>query len=214
MTALAAKNDQRSRETSKLVKGSEGRFASASLSLNQSVAAMSDIQAQSSKISRIIQVIEDIAFQTNLLALNAAVEAARAGEAGAGFAVVAAEVRNLSQRCAQAAQDTTAMIEESILKSQQGQVKVDQAADALQGLIADSTAVAQLVRQGSESRQHESDTLTRIAQAINQVDRLTQHTAASAEQGASAAAELNAQSDSLQDVVGRLQRMMGIQAAA
>lgn len=211
--ALAAKSEGRSRETAQLVKSSEARFSVASLSLEQSVTAMSDIHAQSGKISKIIKVIDEIAFQTNILALNAAVEAARAGEAGAGFAVVAAEVRNLSQRCSQAAHDTTTLIEESISKAKDGKVKVDHVAQTLEGLIGESAAIARLVKEATGSRQSEKETLDRIAQAISQVDSLTQHTAASAEQGASAASELNAQSESLQDLVGTLEQMVGIRAA-
>ncbi|MCX6596648.1 MAG: methyl-accepting chemotaxis protein [Acidobacteria bacterium] len=211
--ALAEKNDSCSRETAQLVKSSETRFSVASLSLEQSVAAMSDIHAQSAKISKIIKVIDEIAFQTNILALNAAVEAARAGEAGAGFAVVAAEVRNLSQRCAQAAHDTTALIEESITKAKDGKVKVDHVASALEGLIAESAAIARLVTEATSSRQSEKETLARIAQAISQVDTLTQRTAASAEQGAASASELNAQSDSFLDLVGTLEQMVGVEAA-
>src|SRR6202011_2193544 len=100
-------------------------------SLDQMIVAMGEINTQSDKISKIIKVIDEIAMQTNILALNAAVEAARAGEAGMGFAVVADEVRNLSQRCSQAAKDTAALIEESIAKSNEGGVKLDQVTKAI-----------------------------------------------------------------------------------
>src|SRR6202011_3561146 len=96
--------------------------------------SMREIGASSGKISKIIKVIDEIAFQTNILALNAAVEAARAGEAGMGFAVVADEVRNLAQRCAQAAKDTAVLIEESITKSNDGKTKVDQVAMAIRAI--------------------------------------------------------------------------------
>src|SRR6202050_4338942 len=99
--------------------------------LGHMVGSMDEINASSKKISKIIRVIDEIAFQTNILALNAAVEAARAGEAGMGFAVVADEVRNLAQRCAQAARDTSGLIEESIAKSRDGKVRLDEVAAAM-----------------------------------------------------------------------------------
>ena len=129
--AMACRNSENAREAAMLVTGSQQQFAQTNHSLHQMVAAMDDINTQSGKISKIIKVIDEIAFQTNILALNAAVEAARAGEAGMGFAVVADEVRNLAQRCAQAAKDTAALIEESIAKSGDGKAKVDQVAAAI-----------------------------------------------------------------------------------
>ena len=103
-------------------------------SLDEMVASMTAIQESSQKVSKIIKTIDEIAFQTNILALNAAVEAARAGEAGMGFAVVADEVRNLAQRAAQAARDTTGLIEESIARAQGGTTKVGEVADAIRGI--------------------------------------------------------------------------------
>ena len=105
---------------------SHNQLTETNVALEQTVGAIAEINASSDKISRIIKVIDEIAFQTNILALNAAVEAARAGEAGMGFGVVADEVRNLAQRCAQAARDTTALIEESVGKARDGKEKVDQ----------------------------------------------------------------------------------------
>ena len=132
INSMARKNTENSRQAAALVTQSEQKFVQTNQSLNQMVVAMGDIHTQSGKISKIIKVIDEIAFQTNILALNAAVEAARAGEAGMGFAVVADEVRNLAQRCAQAAKDTAALIEESIAKSNDGKVKVDEMAAAIQ----------------------------------------------------------------------------------
>ena len=125
---MAHKNTENSQEAARLMALSRSKFDEAEQDLNQMVTAMSEINSQSDKIARIIKVIDEIAFQTNILALNAAVEAARAGEAGMGFAVVADEVRGLAQRSAQAAKDTSSLIEESISKSNNGKVKVDQAA--------------------------------------------------------------------------------------
>ena len=126
------------------------------------VSAMDGINASSQKISKIIKVIDEIAFQTNILALNAAVEAARAGEAGMGFAVVADEVRNLAQRCAQAAKDTADLIEESIQRSDGGRVKVDQVAVAIRAITAESAKIKVLVDEinlGSveQSQRHRPD---------------------------------------------------------
>ena len=109
--------------------------------LDRMVEKMKEIDASSNKIARIIKVIDEIAFQTNILALNAAVEAARAGEAGLGFAVVADEVRNLAQRCAQAAKDTAALIEESIETSRDGNARLDQMAGAVRAMTENSTRV-------------------------------------------------------------------------
>ena len=178
-------------------------------SLDQSVVAMGEINTQSDKIARIIKVIDEIAFQTNILALNAAVEAARAGEAGMGFAVVADEVRNLAQRCAQAARDTSALIEESIAKSNDGKTKVDQVATAIRAITEDGGKVKTLVDEVNLGSQEQVRGIEQIAKAIAQMDRVTQKTAADAEETASAAEELNAQSETLKDIVDRLTAMVG-----
>src|SRR5207344_3611002 len=121
------------------------RVAEANATLADMMTSMQEIGASSGKISKIIKVIDEIAFQTNILALNAAVEAARAGEAGMGFAVVANEVRNLAQRSAQAARDTALLIEEMVAKADDGRAKVDQMAGAIRVITDDATKVKTLV---------------------------------------------------------------------
>ena len=158
--------------------------------------------------------IDEIAFQTNILALNAAVEAARAGGAGMGFAVVADEVRNLSQRCAQAARDTAALIEESIVKSQDGKVKVDQVAAAIRTITEEFGKVKILVEEVNQGSQEQTRGIEEVAKAVLQMQQVTQTTAAGAEESAAAAEELNAQSATLKNVVERLTAMMGSGQAA
>jgi methyl-accepting chemotaxis protein len=173
------------------------------------VESMQRINTSSEKISRIIRVIDEIAFQTNILALNAAVEAARAGEAGMGFAVVADEVRNLAQRAAQAAKDTSSLIEESISTAADGKNKLGGVAESIAVITDGAEKVKTLcaeVRTGSEEQ---ARGIEQIAKAISQMQSVTQQNAASAEQNAAAGQELNAQSDTLRGIVRRLTGMVG-----
>src|SRR5690349_3662877 len=177
--------------------------------LNDMVASMASIQESSAKVSKIIKTIDEIAFQTNILALNAAVEAARAGEAGMGFAVVADEVRNLAQRSAQAAKDTAALIEESIAKSGDGKHRVDEVAVAIRSITEDSATMKTLVDEVNVGSQEQARRIEEMSKAMNQIGQVTQTTAASSEESASAAEELTAQSETLNQIVKELEKMVG-----
>jgi methyl-accepting chemotaxis protein/methyl-accepting chemotaxis protein-1 (serine sensor receptor) len=209
INSMARKNSENSHVAADLMTQSQQKFVQTNQSLEQTVVAMGEINTQSGRISKIIKVIDEIAFQTNILALNAAVEAARAGEAGMGFAVVADEVRNLAQRCAQAAKDTAALIEESIAKSNDGKVKVDQVAVAIRTITEEAAKVKTLVDEVNLGSQEQARGIEQIGRAITQMEQVTQKTAANAEEGASAAEELNAQSETLKDIVERLTAMVG-----
>ena len=136
-------------------------------------------------------------------------EAARAGEAGMGFAVVADEVRNLAQRCAQAAKDTAALIEESIARSNDGKTKVDQVAVAIRAITEESGKVKTLVDEVNLGSQEQARGIEQIGKAIARMEQVTQKSAANAEESASAAEQLNAQSETLKEIVGRLTAMVG-----
>jgi methyl-accepting chemotaxis protein len=209
INSMARKNSENSGSAASLAAGSQQKFEQASQSLDEMVRAMEEINVQSDKISKIIKVIDEIAFQTNILALNAAVEAARAGEAGMGFAVVADEVRNLAQRCAQAARDTTALIEESISRSGSGKAKVDQVAAALRGVTEEVAKMKTLVDEVNLSSQEQVRGIGQIGKAIAQMEQVTQKAAANAEESASAAEELSAQSATLWGIVEQLTAMVG-----
>jgi methyl-accepting chemotaxis protein len=209
INSMARKNSESSRSAAELVAKSHQRFGQTNRALEEMVVAMSEITAGSDKISKIIKVIDEIAFQTNILALNAAVEAARAGEAGMGFAVVADEVRNLAQRSAQAAKDTAALIEDSISKSNGGKVKVDEVASAIHGITGEFSRIKGLVDEINLGSQEQAKGTGQIGRVITQMEQATQKSAASAEASASVAEELNAQSMSLSGVVNRLAEMVG-----
>jgi methyl-accepting chemotaxis protein len=209
INSVARQNNKSSAAAAALVSESQQKFVETNRSLEKMVVAMEEINAQSDKISKIIKVIDDIAFQTNILALNAAVEAARAGEAGMGFAVVADEVRNLAQRCAQAARDTATLIEESIAKSNDGKAKVDQVAAAIQVITQQAAKTKALVDEVNQGSQEQTRGIEQVAKTVVQMQQVTHANAASAEQGASAAEELSAQSANLKEIVERLAAMVG-----
>ncbi|RXH58775.1 methyl-accepting chemotaxis protein [Granulicella sibirica] len=208
INSMARRTTESSRTTAEIVTHSQESFQKTNESLAEMVGAMEGINESSQKISKIMKVIDEIAFQTNILALNAAVEAARAGEAGMGFAVVADEVRSLAQRCAQAAKDTAGLIEDSILRSSDGRAKVDQVALAIRGVTAEASKIKALVDEINLGSVEQSRGIDQISRAIIQMEQVTQSGAANAEESAAAAEELNAQAEAMRDIVGRLRVMV------
>jgi methyl-accepting chemotaxis protein len=209
ITSMTRKNAQNSQSVAKLMSETEVRVSGANRALEQMVASMKQIEGSSDKVAKIIKVIDEIAFQTNILALNAAVEAARAGEAGMGFAVVADEVRNLAQRSAQAAKDTTALIEESISHSREGSSRLEQVAAAIRSITASATEVKTLVDEVNLGSQEQARGIEQIAKAVAQMQQVTQKTAASAEESASASQQISALAKSNQQFAEELQALVG-----
>jgi methyl-accepting chemotaxis protein/methyl-accepting chemotaxis protein-1 (serine sensor receptor) len=202
--SMSRRNVESSRSMATLAEESEKMFVSTNLQLEEMVVSMQEIHQSSGKISKIIKVIDEIAFQTNILALNAAVEAARAGQAGMGFAVVADEVRNLAQRSAQAAEDTTRLIEDSIARSNAGKGKVDQVAQAIRGISGGAMKIKAMADEVNDGSAEQSRGLEQMARAISRMEQVTQATAASASQSAAVAETMNEQSRALRSVIGQL----------
>jgi len=214
IAAMTRTNADNSQQAAALMGEAARVLDQSNQSLADMVGAMNSIKESSNRVSKIIKTIDEIAFQTNILALNAAVEAARAGEAGMGFAVVADEVRNLAQRSAQAARDTTSLIEGAIASSSAGSERVAQAAESFAAITERVTSVKRLVDSVSVASGQQAHGIEQVLQGIRQMEKVTQTTAATAEQSAAASEQLSAQASMTMQLVERLEAMVGHAAGA
>lgn len=201
ITSQTTQNAKNAQKTNTLTINIQKDANSGNVQMVEMLRAMDEINTSSVSISKIIKVIDDIAFQTNILALNAAVEAARAGSAGKGFAVVAEEVRNLAGKSAQAAKETTELIETSMKKVNAGTNIAKETAGALSKIVEGVSQAGELVGAIASASNEQAAALEQINQGITQISQVVQSNAASAEESAAASEELSAQSDSLKNYV-------------
>lgn len=209
ITSMTRQNADNAQQANMLMEESRQVVEKANNSMSQMSTSMRNISAAGEEIGKIIKTIDGIAFQTNLLALNAAVEAARAGEAGMGFAVVAEEVRNLAKRAAEAAKNTSDLIEDVIKKIAEGSGLVSGTEADFREVAGSAKKVANLVAEIAAASREQSQGMDQISNALGQMDQVVQKNAANAEETASASEELNAQAQTLQDYVDQLAALIG-----
>ena len=209
LSSMTKRNSENATEANKLGQESEKVVGRAGQAVQELIESMKGIDQASEQTAGIVKTIDEIAFQTNLLALNAAVEAARAGEAGAGFAVVADEVRNLAMRAAEAAKNTSSLIEETISKTKNGAKLADQANQAFVEVKQTSSTMSTLIGEIAVASNEQAQGIDQINQALIEMDKVTQRNAANAEESAAAAQELDSQAEGMKGFVQGLEGLTG-----
>ena len=196
MTSMTKQNAGNAAQANNLMTTAQQIIEKANVSMNELMESMKEIAMGSEETQKIVKTIDEIAFQTNLLALNAAVEAALAGEAGSGFAVVAGEVRNLAMRAAEAAKNTSSLIEDIVKKIRKGEKLVGVTNEAFKEITGSSTKVVRLIGEIAEASQEQSNGITQINRAVADMNSITQQNAAGAEELASIMAMFRTDHDS------------------
>ncbi len=204
MSSMTKQNNDNSSQADQLMTETVQVVSRANDSMQELTVSMADISTASEDTAKIIKTIDEIAFQTNLLALNAAVEAARAGEAGAGFAVVAEEVRNLAMRSAEAAKNTAELIQGTVDKVSRGSAIVDDTAKAFREVDEHAGKIGQLIKEVAAASNEQTTGVGQVNQAITQLDQAVQQIAANSEESASAAEEMEAQVASIRETLSGL----------
>jgi methyl-accepting chemotaxis protein len=209
MSSMTRKNADNANHANSLMSETKQTVERAETSMKQLTRSMQDISKASDETSKIIKTIDEIAFQTNLLALNAAVEAARAGEAGAGFAVVAEEVRNLAMRAAEAAKNTSVLIDGTVMKIKEGSHLVEITNNEFIEVSQSAVKAANLVSEISAASSEQAQGISQISKAINEMDKVVQQNAATAEESASASEEMNAQAQTMKGAITAINKLVG-----
>ncbi len=203
ITSMSKQNASNAQESRSHAQGATSMADQGSASMGRLSSAVESIKGAADETAKIIKTIDEIAFQTNLLALNAAVEAARAGDAGRGFAVVAEEVRSLAMRSAEAAKNTTQVIERSLKKAEEGVIINKEASVAFEAIGKQVKKVVEVIAEIAESSQQQAESVARINKGVDTVSRETQQSAAATEETASAAEELAAQAENMRTLTSQ-----------